>query len=48
MGRIPRFWYFSTVALKIKDSETERLAAEVATLAGETKTRAVRVALEQR
>lgn len=36
------------MALNIKDSETERLAAEVAALAGETKTRAVRVALEQR
>ena len=36
------------MALNIKDSDTERLAAEVAALAGETKTRAVRVALEQR
>lgn len=36
------------MALNIKNSETERLAAEVAALAGETKTRAVRVALEQR
>lgn len=36
------------MALNIKDAETERLAAEVAALAGETKTRAVRVALEQR
>jgi len=36
------------MGLNIKDSETERLAAEVAALAGETKTRAVRVALEQR
>jgi antitoxin VapB len=36
------------MALNIKDSETEKLAAEVAALAGETKTRAVRVALEQR
>jgi antitoxin VapB len=34
--------------LNIKDLATERLAAEVAALAGETKTRAVRVALEQR
>ncbi len=36
------------MGLNIKDPETERLAAEVAALAGETKTRAVRVALEQR
>lgn len=36
------------MALNIKDSETERLATEVAALAGETKTRAVRVALEER
>lgn len=36
------------MALNIKDAETERLAAEVAELAGETKTRAVKVALEQR
>lgn len=36
------------VALNIKDPETERLAAEVAALAGETKTAAVRVALLER
>jgi antitoxin VapB len=36
------------VALNIKDPETERLAAEVAALAGETKTGAVRVALQER
>lgn len=36
------------MALNIKDAETERLAAEVAELAGETKTRAVKVALEER
>ena len=34
--------------LNIKDPEAERLAAEVAELAGETKTRAVRVALAER
>jgi len=34
--------------LNIKDPDTERLAAEVAALTGETKTRAVRVALEER
>ena len=34
--------------LNIKDPETERLAAEVATLAGETKTQAVRTALAER
>ncbi len=36
------------MALNIKDPETERLAAEVAALAHETKTRAVRVALTER
>jgi antitoxin VapB len=36
------------MALNIKDPETERLAAEVASLAHETKTRAVRVALSER
>ena len=36
------------MALNIKDAETERLAAEVAELAGETKTQAVRVALQER
>ena len=36
------------MALNIKDPETERLAAEVAGLAGESKTRAVRVALQER
>jgi antitoxin VapB len=34
--------------LNIKDAETERLAAEVAAIAGETKTRAVKVALLER
>ena len=36
------------MALNIKDPEAERLAAEVAALSGESKTRAVRVALEER
>jgi antitoxin VapB len=36
------------MALNIKDPETERLAAEVAALAGESKTRAVRQALSER
>jgi antitoxin VapB len=36
------------VALNIKDPETERLAAEVAKLAGETKTGAIRQALRER
>jgi antitoxin VapB len=36
------------MALNIKDGDTVRLAGEVATLAGETKTRAVRTALEER
>ena len=36
------------MALNIKDRETEKLAAEVAAITGESKTRAVRVALEER
>jgi antitoxin VapB len=36
------------MALNIKDPVAEKLAAEVAALAGESKTRAVRVALEER
>jgi len=36
------------VALNIKDPETERLATEVAALTGESKTRAIRVALQER
>jgi antitoxin VapB len=36
------------MTLNIKDWETEKLAAEVAAMAGESKTRAVRVALEER
>jgi antitoxin VapB len=36
------------VALNIKDPETERLAAEVAALTGESKSRAVKVALQER
>jgi antitoxin VapB len=36
------------MALNIKDPVAERLAAEVAALTGESKTRAVRVALEER
>jgi antitoxin VapB len=36
------------MALNIKDAETERLASEVAVLAAETKTRAVKVALLER
>lgn len=36
------------MALNIKDPDTERLAAEVAALAGETKTRAINIALHER
>ena len=36
------------MALNIKDPDTERLAAEVARLTGESKTRAIRVALQER
>ena len=38
----------AAVALNIKDRETERLATEVASLTGESKTRAVKVALQER
>jgi antitoxin VapB len=37
-----------TVALTIKNEEVERLAAEVARLTGETKTQAIKIALEER
>jgi antitoxin VapB len=40
--------YLSTMAMNIKDPQTEALAAEVAALANETKTQAVRTALEER
>jgi antitoxin VapB len=44
--------YLSTtggaMALNIKDREAERLAAEVAAMTGESKTRAVRIALQER
>ena len=36
------------MALTIKNAEVERLAAEVAQLTGESKTQAIRVALEER
>jgi antitoxin VapB len=36
------------MGLNIKDPETERLAAEVAAMAGESKTRAIRSALAER
>jgi antitoxin VapB len=36
------------VALTIKNPQVERLAAEVAQLTGESKTQAIRVALEER
>jgi antitoxin VapB len=42
------FLYTSTMALNIKDAETERLAREVATLTGESKTGAIRTALRER
>lgn len=37
-----------TVALNIKNAEVERLAEEASRLAGETKTEAIRKALEER
>lgn len=52
MCKIPDGWWHGTipdaVALNIKDRETERLAAEVAALAGESKTQAVKIALQER
>lgn len=36
------------MALNIKDPEAERLASEVAAMAAETKTRAVKIALQER
>ncbi|KLL10105.1 MULTISPECIES: type II toxin-antitoxin system VapB family antitoxin [Protofrankia] len=36
------------MALNIEDSETEQLATDVAALAGETRTRAISVALRER
>ena len=36
------------MALNIKDPETEKLAAEVAAITGESKARAVKVALQER
>jgi antitoxin VapB len=41
-------WYGSTMALNIKDSEAERLAAEVATMTGDSKTGAIRESLRIR
>jgi antitoxin VapB len=41
-------YYLYTMALNIKDPQTEALAAEVAALANETKTQAVRTALQER
>jgi antitoxin VapB len=42
------FSYDYTMALNIKDPETEQLAADVASLAGESKTAAIRQALRER
>jgi antitoxin VapB len=42
------FFYSYTMALNLKNAEVERLAAEVAQLAGESKTEAVRRALLER
>ena len=41
-------WHDSTMALNIKDKEAEELAAEVASMTGESKTGAVRQALRER
>jgi len=47
-GARVEFEYPSSMALNIKDPVTERLATELARLTGESKTRTVRVALEER
>lgn len=39
---------FHPMAMNIKDTEVEALAGEVAALTGETKTRAVKIALQER
>ena len=44
----PEVYRTFTMALNIKDRETERLAAQVAAMTGESKTRAVRVVLQER
>jgi antitoxin VapB len=41
-------WHHSTMALNIKDKETEELATEVAQMTGDSKTGAVREALRER
>jgi antitoxin VapB len=48
MERIPPLWENSTMALNIKDKETEALVNEIASLTGETKTGAVRQAAKER
>ena len=45
---IPPLWQYSTMALNIKDKETEALVSEIAALTGETKTGAVRTAARER
>jgi antitoxin VapB len=47
-GELHHRCYDEPVALNIKDPETERLAAEVAAMAGESKTGAIRQALRER
>jgi antitoxin VapB len=42
---VDKLWHSSYVAVNIKNAEVERLLDEVARLAGETKTEAVRRAL---
>jgi antitoxin VapB len=44
----PFLIYHGVVALNLKNPEVERLAAEVARLTGESKTEAIRRALEER
>jgi antitoxin VapB len=52
LGLMVELWLLYTIggamALNIKDREAERLAAEVAAMTGESKTRAVKVALQER
>ena len=48
MGRKISAWYSSTMALNIKDPETDRLARELAERMGTSITAALRTALEER
>ncbi len=48
LGGMVYYWYKYTMGLNIKNADVEALASEVARLAGETKTEAIRRALIER